>query len=398
MREFADLGAGAPVHQRARSREQRASGARRLAPGAQAVLRRPSGLADARTPSRHRSCGTLQDAEQRLAIAARGTAHRRARLCCATPPAEYPAGPRREFALVLADVAAAAHFRPSASTARIPADLVRAVMERPSTFDWPGFTLHLSPLSRAPVQRGAAAVDRARVRAARPCGIATSRRPCPMRRTGPGRCACDALGTTGDRGGRRAARVRPARPAQAARPGQAAGRPRTGAGRRRGRARCVWPDPGAAARSASTWRSCGCASCSVTTRSCGSTRAASDLTPRWCGSTPLRSRRGDRRLSGPAFRRRWRQPWWAAGRERLHHAFCGGRSSARGRSKGIATRRGTRSLRVRSCAGFPGRGPLSGRDPLPPRRRHRPTPCALPPLSEQLSIVSASSRRRRRAH
>jgi LuxR family maltose regulon positive regulatory protein len=46
---------------------------------------------------------------------------------------------------VLADVAAAAQAQREHGC--IPADLVRAVMERARTFDWPGFTLHLSPLS-----------------------------------------------------------------------------------------------------------------------------------------------------------------------------------------------------------------------------------------------------------
>lgn len=110
--------------------------------GAMAVLRRVRELArvHAFPPSQ---MWNIEVYEQRLALAS--GAHGPAREALLRLADGYPAGPRREFALVLADVAAAAQAEQDQG--RLPEPLVRAVMERARTYDWPGFAVHLAPLA-----------------------------------------------------------------------------------------------------------------------------------------------------------------------------------------------------------------------------------------------------------
>jgi LuxR family maltose regulon positive regulatory protein len=81
--------------------------------------------------------------EQRLAIAAgqygpaQDTLRRNA--------GRYPAGNRRDFALILADVAAAGEALEAHGS--VPPQLVRAIMERARAYDWPGFSAQLAPLA-----------------------------------------------------------------------------------------------------------------------------------------------------------------------------------------------------------------------------------------------------------
>jgi DNA-binding SARP family transcriptional activator len=81
--------------------------------------------------------------EQRLAIAS--GAAREARETLLRNSARYPEGNRREFALILADVAAAAESLQAAGA--IPPELVAAVMQRARAYDWPGFAAHLGPVA-----------------------------------------------------------------------------------------------------------------------------------------------------------------------------------------------------------------------------------------------------------
>ncbi len=77
--------------------------------------------------------------EQRLAIAS--GAARQAREALLRNSARYPEGTRRDFALILADVAAAADAMQASGN--IPAELVASVMQRARAYDWPGFVAHL---------------------------------------------------------------------------------------------------------------------------------------------------------------------------------------------------------------------------------------------------------------
>jgi ATP/maltotriose-dependent transcriptional regulator MalT/DNA-binding SARP family transcriptional activator len=111
-------------------------------PAAQAVLRRARELAE-RNAWPSSQMWNMEVYEQRLAIAA--GAHRQAREALLRQAERYPAGTRRDFALVLADMAAAAEALQT--DGRLPDDLVRAVIERARAYDWPGFSAHLAPLA-----------------------------------------------------------------------------------------------------------------------------------------------------------------------------------------------------------------------------------------------------------
>ena len=109
---------------------------------AQAVLRRARELAE-RNAWPSSQMWNMEVYEQRLAIAA--GAHEQAREALIRDSARYPAGTRRDFALILADVAAAAQALQSQG--RIPDELVRTVLERARAYDWPGFSAHLGAVA-----------------------------------------------------------------------------------------------------------------------------------------------------------------------------------------------------------------------------------------------------------
>jgi LuxR family maltose regulon positive regulatory protein len=111
-------------------------------PAAQAVLRRARELAE-RSAWPSSQMWNMEVYEQRLAIAA--GAHAQAREALLRNSERYPAGTRRDFAIVLADMASAAEAL--RSEGRIPDELVRAVIERARRYDWPGFSAHLAPLA-----------------------------------------------------------------------------------------------------------------------------------------------------------------------------------------------------------------------------------------------------------
>ncbi len=109
---------------------------------AQAVLRRARELAEQNGfPSSQ--MWNIEVFEQRLAIAAGDTAAAREALI--RNSARYPEGSRREFPLILAEVAAAAdEWR---SSGAIAPERVRAILERARKFDWPGFSQHLGAIA-----------------------------------------------------------------------------------------------------------------------------------------------------------------------------------------------------------------------------------------------------------
>ena len=109
---------------------------------AKAVLKRARTLAEQHDfPSSQ--MWNMEVFEQRLAIASGETAA--AREALVRSAARYPEGSRREFPLILAEVAAAAEDL--RDTGAIPAERVRSVMERARRFDWPGFSQHLGPVA-----------------------------------------------------------------------------------------------------------------------------------------------------------------------------------------------------------------------------------------------------------
>ncbi|HEU0199821.1 MAG TPA: BTAD domain-containing putative transcriptional regulator [Burkholderiaceae bacterium] len=110
--------------------------------GALKVLRRARELAEQHAfPSSQ--LWNMEVYEQRLAIAAGNFAQARAAL---TGNAErYPQGNRRDFALILADVAAVGEALRADGAP--PEALVRAIIERCRVYDWPGFAAHLGPLA-----------------------------------------------------------------------------------------------------------------------------------------------------------------------------------------------------------------------------------------------------------
>jgi ATP/maltotriose-dependent transcriptional regulator MalT/DNA-binding SARP family transcriptional activator len=81
--------------------------------------------------------------EQRLAIASGAAPEARETLLRNSE--RYPEGNRREFALILADVAAAAEGL--RADGAIAPGLVAAVMQRARAYDWPGFAAHLGPVA-----------------------------------------------------------------------------------------------------------------------------------------------------------------------------------------------------------------------------------------------------------
>ena len=111
-------------------------------PAARRVIARARALADQHGfPSSQ--MWNIEVYEQRLAIAAGDAVAARATLLANAE--RYPAGSRRDFALILADVAAAAQALRTEGS--IPQTLVRAILERARVYDWPGFCAHLTPIA-----------------------------------------------------------------------------------------------------------------------------------------------------------------------------------------------------------------------------------------------------------
>lgn len=110
-------------------------------PRAEAALQRALELAQrhAFPPSERWS---LELTFQRIAIAAGREEDARAALLQASP--QYEPGMRRDFALILADVARAA--KAQRADGRIPDELVASIMQRARQYAWPGFATLLAPI------------------------------------------------------------------------------------------------------------------------------------------------------------------------------------------------------------------------------------------------------------
>jgi DNA-binding SARP family transcriptional activator len=80
---------------------------------------------------------------QRIEIAAGDPG--RARAALLRESANYPEGLRRDFALVLADVASAAQAM--RTNGAVPVELVRSIMQRAREYAWPGFGTLLAPIA-----------------------------------------------------------------------------------------------------------------------------------------------------------------------------------------------------------------------------------------------------------
>src|SRR5207253_1821281 len=80
---------------------------------------------------------------QRIEIAAGDPSQAREALL--RESARYPEGMRRDFALILADVASAAQALRANGT--VPANLVCSIMQRAREYAWPGFGTLLAPIA-----------------------------------------------------------------------------------------------------------------------------------------------------------------------------------------------------------------------------------------------------------
>lgn len=347
-------------------------------PGAQAVLRRARELAEANAfPSSQ--LWNMQVYEQRLVIAAGAPAQAREALL--RQAAGYPAGPRREFALVLADVAAAAQAE--REQGRIPPELVRAVMERARAFDWPGFTLHLSPLSARlcseALRLGIEPEFARRVvrdRHLAPPSPHAPHWPWPVRVRALGTLAVEIDGEPlafGPRAQRKPLDLLMLLVAQGPAPVDAAVV-----------LDALWPDAdGAAARAAfdmAVMRLRKLLGHPQALR-LEAGRIGFDPQTVWVDAFAFEAGASDE-YPGALFGADAVQPWWAAARERLHQRFLR-HTLERARTRGPGRHRArARPVRGGAGAGPPGRGLLSGRDPLPPGGRpQRRRAAGVPPLS-----------------